>query len=69
VRKFLLNLDLGEPLALVQELPCLDNSIKLDLMLASALDLCVHYLISGFIFHAFMVEICWFQFFCDLLGF
>ena len=42
MRKFLLNLAPGEPLALVQELPCFDDSIKLDPLLLSALDLCVH---------------------------
>jgi hypothetical protein len=47
VRKFILNLAPGEPLSLMQELLCLDNSIKLDYFLESALDLCVHYLISG----------------------
>jgi hypothetical protein len=40
MRKFLLNLAPGEPLALVQALPCFDNSIKLDPLLSSALDLC-----------------------------
>jgi hypothetical protein len=34
-----------EPLALVVELPCLDKPIKLDPMMVSALDLCVHYII------------------------
>jgi hypothetical protein len=52
MRKFLLNLASGEPLALVQELPCFDNTIKLKLLLVSSLDLCVHDLISGFLFHA-----------------
>jgi hypothetical protein len=46
MRKFQLNLTLCEPLALVQELPCFDNMTKLKLILASALDLCVHDLIS-----------------------
>jgi hypothetical protein len=46
MRKFLLNLAPGEPLALVQELPCFDNSIKLDPLLSSALDLCVHNMIT-----------------------
>ena len=57
MRKFLLNLALGEPLALVQELPCFDDSIKLDPLLSSALDLHFHNLIivafcmqSGLIF-------------------
>jgi hypothetical protein len=47
MRKFLLNLAPGEPLALVQELPCFDDSIKLDPLLSSALDLSVHNLIIG----------------------
>jgi hypothetical protein len=46
MRKFLLNLAPGEPLALVQELPCFDDSIKLDPLLSSALDLCVHNMIT-----------------------
>jgi hypothetical protein len=54
-----LNLASGKPLALVQELPCLDNLIKLDPLLASTLDPCVHYLISGCLFHAVRVELCW----------
>ena len=66
VRKFLLNLALGEPLALVQELSCLDNLINLDPLLVSAFDLCVHYLISGCLFHAVWVEICFFQLLFDL---
>jgi hypothetical protein len=49
MRKFLLNLALGEPLSLVQELPCFDNLIKLDPLLESALDLCVHNMIIGFL--------------------
>jgi hypothetical protein len=32
MRKFLLNLAPGEPLALVQELPCFDNMIKLKIL-------------------------------------
>jgi hypothetical protein len=63
VRKFLLNLSMGEPFSLLQELPCLDNPIKLDPLLASALDLCVHYLINGCMFHAMRVELYWFQLF------
>jgi hypothetical protein len=47
MRKFLLNLARGEPLALVQELPCFDDTIKLDPLLLSALDLFVHNLIIG----------------------
>ena len=63
MRKFLLNLAPGEPLALVEELPCFDDSIKLDPLLSSALDLCVHNLIIGFLLDAVRVEICWFQLF------
>jgi hypothetical protein len=59
MRKFLLNLASGEPLALVQELPCFDNSIKLDPLLSGALDLCVHNLITGCMLHAVRVEIYW----------
>jgi hypothetical protein len=57
MRKFLLNLAPGEPLALVQELPCFDNSIKLDSLLESALDLFVHNMITGFLLYAVGVEI------------
>jgi hypothetical protein len=64
----MLNLAPSEPLALVQELPCFDNPIKLNPLLESALDLCICYLISVFMFHSVMVEIYWFQLFCDLRG-
>jgi hypothetical protein len=47
MRKFLLNLALGEPLALLEELPCFDDSIKLDPLLSSALDLSIHNMIIG----------------------
>jgi hypothetical protein len=67
VRK-LLDFVLGEPLALVEEFPCLDNLIKLDLMLASSLDLCVHYVFGGCLFHVVRVEIYWCQLFRDLIG-
>jgi len=66
MKKFMLNLALGEPLSLLQELPYLENPIKLDLLLASALDLCVHYLINGCMFNAVKVEIYWCQLFYDL---
>jgi hypothetical protein len=66
VRKLLLNLALGETLSLVEEFPLLDNQIKLDPLLVSSLDLCVHYLISGGMFHAVRVELCQFQLFFDL---
>jgi hypothetical protein len=38
MRKFLLSFAPGEPLALVQELPFFDNSIKLDPLLEISLD-------------------------------
>ena len=56
MRKFLLNLAPGEPLALVQELPCFDDSIKLDPLLSSALDLSVHNLIIGCLLYAVKVS-------------
>jgi hypothetical protein len=68
MRKFLLNLALGEPLALVQELPCFDDSIKMDPLLSSSLDLCVHNLKVGFLLDAVGVELCWCQLFCYVLG-
>ena len=55
MRKFLLNLVPGEPLALVQELANFDNPIQLDLLLASVLDLHVHDTIYGGLFHAFWI--------------
>jgi hypothetical protein len=64
--KFLLNLALGEPLALAQELPCFDNSIKLDPLLVSALDMFVHNLIIGFMLYVVKVELCSCQLFCYL---
>jgi hypothetical protein len=66
MRNFLLNLALGEPLALVQDLPCVDNSIKLDPSLASSLDLFVHNMINGFMLYAVKFELYWFQLFCYL---
>jgi hypothetical protein len=65
MRKFLLNLAPGEPLALVQELPCFDDLIKLDHLLSSALDLCVQNMIIGFLLYAVGVELCW----CQLFGY
>jgi hypothetical protein len=55
--KHLLNLTTGEPLALVQEFPYFDNSIKLDPLLASALNLSVPDLIHGCMFHEVRVDI------------
>jgi hypothetical protein len=63
MRKFLLNLASGEPLALVQELPYFDDSIKLDPLLSSALDMSVHNMIVGFLLYTFGVDICWCQLF------
>jgi hypothetical protein len=63
MRKFLLNLVLGEPLALVQELPCFDNLIKLDPLLVSVLDLFVYNIIIGCLLYAFGVELFWCQLF------
>jgi hypothetical protein len=62
----MLNLSLGEPLAWCRSFLCLDNPIKLDPLLASSLELCVHYLINGCMFHVVRVELCWCQLFCDL---
>jgi hypothetical protein len=62
------NLVPGEPLALVQELPCFDNPIKLNPLLASALDLCVQNMISGCMFHEVSVDICLCQLFFYLRG-
>jgi hypothetical protein len=58
MRKFLLNLALGETLALVQKLPFFDNTIKLKLLLEISLDLCVQDMISGFMFHVVRVDLC-----------
>jgi hypothetical protein len=66
MRKFLLNLAPGDPPALVQEMPCFENLIKLAPLLESYLDLCFHDMISGIMFHAARFELCWFQLFCYL---
>jgi hypothetical protein len=68
MKKFLLKLAPGEPLSLVQELPYFDNSIKLDPLLESALDLCVHDISIGLLFHAVRVNIYWCQLFYYLQG-
>jgi hypothetical protein len=62
----MLNLAPDEPLALVQELPCFENLIKLDLLMSSALNLCVHNMIIGFLLHVVKVELCWCQLLCYL---
>jgi hypothetical protein len=64
MRKFLLNLAPGEPLALVQELPCFDNLIKLDPLLASALDLFVHNMITGCMLYVVGVDLFGVSLFC-----
>ena len=61
MRKFLLNLALGEPLALVKELFFFDESIKMDTLMLSNLDMCVQNMFIGFLLHAVRVDICWFQ--------
>jgi hypothetical protein len=62
----MLDLAPGRPLSLVWDLPCLDYPIKLDPLLESDLDQCVHYLISGCLFHAVRVELWWCELFYDL---
>jgi hypothetical protein len=66
MNNFLLNLAPGEPLALVQEFPHFDDSIKMDPFLLSTLDLSVHNMIIGFMLHVISVELCWFQMLCYL---
>jgi hypothetical protein len=55
----MLNFPPGEPLALVQELPCFDSSIKLDPLLTSTLHLFFHNLIIVFLLHVVMVDLYW----------
>ena len=52
MRKLLLNLVPDEPLSLLQELSSFDDLIQLDLLLVSVLDLNVHDIIYGGMFHA-----------------
>jgi hypothetical protein len=63
MRKFLLNLAPSEPLALVQEFPYFDDSIKMDPLLSSALYLSVHNMIIGSLLSAFNFELYWCQLF------
>jgi hypothetical protein len=63
MRKFLLNIASDEPLALVQELPCFDESIKMDPLLSSDLDLSIHNLIIGWLLDVVRVELYWCQLF------
>ena len=53
--KILLNLVPSEPLTLVQDFANFDNLIKLDLLLEIVLDLHVHDMISGGMFHVVWV--------------
>ena len=66
MRKFMPNLAPGEPLALVEEFPYFDNPIKLDPLLESSLDMYVHDMNSGRMFHAVRVDLCWCQLLCYL---
>jgi len=52
MRKLLLNLVLGEPLALVQELASFDKPTQLDLLLVRSIDMFVYNLMSCGLFHA-----------------
>jgi hypothetical protein len=63
MKKSILNLAMGEPIALVQELSYFDNSIKLDPLLASALDIFVNNVIIECMLYAVRVEIYCFQLF------
>jgi hypothetical protein len=58
MREFLLNFAPGESLALVQELPCFDDWIKMDPLLSSALDMYIHILIIGSFFYAVGIDLC-----------
>jgi hypothetical protein len=68
MRNVLLNLAPGEPHALVQEMPCFDDSIKMVPFLSSNLDPCVQNMIIGFPLHAFKVELYWYQLLFYLRG-
>jgi hypothetical protein len=63
MRKFLLNFSPGDSLALVQELPCFDNSVKMDPLLSSALVLYVHNIIIGCLLYVVEIELYWCQLF------
>ena len=66
MKKFLLNLAPGEPLSLVQELPCFDDLINMDTLLAISFDMCVDNMIIGCLLYVVGVELCWCQLFCYL---
>jgi hypothetical protein len=56
--KLLLNLTLGEPLAMMKKLPYFDDPIVLDVLLASALHLGFHDPINCFMFNVVRIELC-----------
>jgi hypothetical protein len=68
MRKFLLHLALSERLALVQKLTFFDNSKKMDPLVFGSLNICVHNMITIFLFHVVRVELYWFQRLCYLSG-
>ena len=57
---------LSEPLALVQELPYFDNPINLNPILVSALNVSVHDLINGCLFHVVGAELSRYKLLCYL---
>jgi hypothetical protein len=58
MRKLLLNLTSGEPLTLMKKLPCFDDLIKFDSLLASVLCLGNHDLINCRLFDVGRIEFC-----------
>jgi hypothetical protein len=56
--KLLLNLTLGEPLALVKKLSFFDEPIELDVILVDYLHIGVHDLIKCIIFNAAKIDLC-----------
>jgi hypothetical protein len=58
MRKLLLNLTPGEPLALMKKLPCFDDPIEFDSLLVGVLCLGVHDLINCHMFDAGRIEFC-----------
>jgi hypothetical protein len=66
MKKFVLNLASGESLALVQELSCFDDLIKLDPLLSSSIDMCFDNMITGCMLDAIRVELSCCQCLCYL---
>jgi hypothetical protein len=56
--KFMLNLTLGETLALVKKSPCFDDPLELDVLLVSVLHIGVHDPIHCHMLNAFKIELC-----------